>query len=183
LQALEIGEAQMVSGQDITSTVVTADALGNIGWAVWAMQEDSQFARRCAETLGSDWENYLPCGRGTLFYIFGRTALTRGDYTQTQTYLSHFKSLAIPENYLSIQALGILAALTGQAHRAAVIFGALDRCCGWLQNVMSPAEQGEYQRSLALTRTALGEEPFAVAWAEGQGFTLKQMRAFASTVK
>jgi len=36
---------------------------------------------------------------------------------------------------------------------------------------------------LALTRTALGEEPFAVAWAEGQGFTLKQMRAFASTVK
>ena len=183
LQALEIGEAQMVSGQDITSTVVTADALGNIGWAVWAMQEDSQFARRCAETLGSDWENYLPCGRGTLFYVFGRTALTRGDYTQAQTYLSHFKSLAIPENYLSIQALGILAALTGQAHRAAVIFGALDRCCGWLHNVMSPAEQGEYQRSLALTRTALGEEPFAAAWAEGQGFTLKQMRAFASTVK
>ncbi len=179
-RALEIGERQLAAGQDITSTLVTADALGNLGWAAWAVKADDLVARRCEEVLGADWENCLPCGRGTLFYVFGRMALSRGDFNQARSYLSHFAAIAAPERYLSIQAIGILASVTGQARRAAVIFGALDGFCGWLKHVISPIEQDEYEQALESTRSALGSGEFQVAWREGAAFNQEQAFAYVS---
>jgi len=71
-----------------------------------------------------------------------------------------------------------LASLTGQAYRAAVIFGALDRWCGWLKNVMSPAESDAYQQTLQSTRSTLGSENFQAAWAEGAALNLEQTSAY-----
>jgi hypothetical protein len=67
----------------------------------------------------------------------------------------------------------------GQSERAARLFGALE---AHRETVGAPpvaAERAEYHRSVAGARTALGEEAFAAAWAEGRAMTLEQATAYA----
>lgn len=180
LQALQLSKAQLAAGQECGSSMAIATALGFLVWADWALKEYDQAARRCEEVLGPDWENNLPCGRGTLFYVFGRIALSRGEYARSNVYLKHFATMVIPEKFLSIQALGILAAAKGQTKRAVVLFGALDGLCIWLKNVTSPAERSEYEQALESTRSTLGNEAFQSAWVEGQSMTLDQMLTFVA---
>ncbi len=44
---------------------------------------------------------------------------------------------------------------------------------------MWPADRGEYERSVAAVRSALSEEGYATARAEGQAMTLEQAIAYA----
>lgn len=49
----------------------------------------------------------------------------------------------------------------------------------WQKNLLSLAERDEYEQMLASTRSELGEEAFAAAWAEGQAMTTEQAVAYA----
>ena len=180
LRVLQLSEAQLAAGQEISSSMVVAQALEYSGLAAWAMQADDLFERRCEEVLGPDWINGLPCSQGILFYACGRITLSRGEYARAAAYLSHFTNMVFSMKYLSIQALGILAAAQGQAKRAVVIFGAVDGLFGWLKNVASPVERSEYEQALETTRLALGSQGFKAAWAEGEAMTLEQALAFAA---
>ena len=80
---------------------------------------------------------------------------------------------------MCIQALGILAAAQREYRRATLLFSALEQHFSWLKNVSCPVERDEYEQALASVRTALGEELFATAWAEGQALTLEQMEVIA----
>ena len=179
-QALQLSEAQLAAGQEISSSIAVADATGHLCWIDWALKEYDRASQRCEEFLSPDWAHNLPCGRGTPFYVFGRVALSRGEYARACAYLQHFDTIAIPERFLSMQALGILAAATRQEKRAVVLFGALDGVCPWLRNVTSPAERSEYEQALRFTRNTLGRTAFQSAWAEGKAMTWDQAKAFAS---
>lgn len=181
-RALELSEAQLASGQEISSSLVTVEALGNLCRSAWALKEYDQVAQRCVEVLGPDWENKLPFGREVLFYIFGWMALSRGDYAQAGAYLSRFIKIGSLWKFLSMQALGVLAAVSKQDRHAAVLFGALDQRYSWLKNVSTPAERAEYERSLTILRAALGEAAFAAAWSDGQALTVEQMMELARTI-
>ena len=181
-RAFELSEALLAAGKEISSSLVIAEALGNLCWSAWALKEYDQIARLCEEALGPDWENNLPCGRGTLLYVFGRVVLSQGKYAQVCSYLKHFGTIGVVEKFLSIQALGILVATRKQDRRAAVLFGALDQRCSWLKNVSSPSERAEYEQALTSVRTALGEAAFATAWAEGHALTTEQVMEMARTI-
>ena len=77
-QALQIGEAQLAAGQEISSSLVITTALGFIAWAAWALNEFERVPQRCEELLGSNWEHNLPYNHGTLLYIFGRATFNQG---------------------------------------------------------------------------------------------------------
>ena len=178
-RALRICDTQLAAGQRISSTLVIVDALGFMARTAWALKGFDQFKQRYAEFLEPDWENNLPCGRGTLLYAFGRARLSQGDFDRARIYLKQFSQMGLSERFLSVQSLGILAAARGQYRRASVIFSALDQRFNWLKNVSCPAEREEYQQALTSARASLGEVAFAAAWAEGQALTLEQLQALA----
>ena len=181
-RSFELSKAQLTAGQEISSSLVIVEALGNLCRAAWALKEYDQVAQRCVEVLGPDWENKLPYGREVLFYIFGRVALSQGDYAQAGAYLTQFTQICSLGNLLGMQTLGVLAAVSKQDRRAAVLFGALDQRYSWLKNVSTPAERIEYEQALASVRAALGESAFTAAWAEGQALTVEQTMEMASTI-
>ena len=182
-RVLQIGEAQLAAGQEINSSLVVTTALGFIAWAAWALNEFERVPQRCEKLLGSNWEHNLPYNHGTLLYVFGRAALTKGEFDHARACLEQFAKMEILEKFMCIQALGILAAAQGRYRRAAVLLGALEQHFHWLKNVSCPAEREEYEQALVSVRSALGEELFAAAWAEGQALPLEQMKALALAVE
>ena len=180
-RAIELSETQLAAGLENSSSLVVTEALGHAGRAAWALKEEDAFIQKCTERLGAGWETNLPCGRGTIFYAFGRIALSRGDYALSRDYLVHFSNMQFAECYLTLQTLGILACATQQTQKAAVIFGALERWCGWLKYFISPAENAAYQQALETVQASLGSMVFESAWAEGAAMTREQTMELANS--
>jgi non-specific serine/threonine protein kinase len=63
--------------------------------------------------------------------------------------------------------------------RAAAVFGAAATLRAPVGSVIDPADQPEYERTLAKLRTALGETAFAAQWAEGSRMTSGQAIDYA----
>jgi tetratricopeptide (TPR) repeat protein len=141
-----------------------------LAWAAWNLKDYDQVQRWVQESMQEGFEPW--------WYLLGRLALSRGDYTYARVCLEKYKSFGTGENAKAIQALGILAAVQQQERRAVVLFGALEQRCGWLKNVSSPTERDEYEQALAAVRAALGEEDFQAAWAEGHEMDLEQAAAW-----
>ena len=181
-RALQIGEEELAAAQQISSRLIVHDALGHLCLANWALKEYDRVLIMCTELIGPDWEHNLHYRHGALIYVFGRLALSQGEFERAFAYLKQFNTIASPERFLAFQALGILAAARGQYRRASVIFSALDQQFNWLKNVSCPAEREEYQQALTSARASLGEVAFAAAWAEGQALTLEQMNDLALAV-
>jgi predicted ATPase/DNA-binding SARP family transcriptional activator len=72
-----------------------------------------------------------------------------------------------------------LAESAGQPQRAAQLFGAAASLRDSLGAPVPPAERADYDRRVAATRAALGEQSFAAAWAAGRALTLEQAIAQA----
>ena len=47
---------------------------------------------------------------------------------------------------------------------------------------LTPSDRVDYDRALAATRTGLGEEAFAVVWAEGRAMSMKEAIDYALKV-
>jgi hypothetical protein len=72
-----------------------------------------------------------------------------------------------------------VAVAQAQSERAARLFGAAEALREAIGTPLPPADRAEHDRSVAAVRTALGEEAFAAAWAEGRALTLEHAVAFA----
>jgi len=108
----------------------------------------------------------------------------QGDFAPARAHL--WKSLAhqrdsgfqrfIPNTLISLA--GLEAAL-GQAERAARLFGAADVLREAMGVRLSVSEREAYDRDIAVARSALGEGPFAAAWAAGRALSLDEAVALA----
>jgi ATP/maltotriose-dependent transcriptional regulator MalT len=78
----------------------------------------------------------------------------------------------------SLEAFARLAA-SGDPERAARWWGAAEALRESLGLPLPPNEREEYDRYRSAAREALGEEPFAIAWAEGRAMTPEQAVASA----
>ena len=67
----------------------------------------------------------------------------------------------------------------GQAKRAAQLLGAGERLREASGCPIAPADRGAYDAHVTAVRTALGEEAFARAWAEGRAMALEEAIRFA----
>jgi non-specific serine/threonine protein kinase len=79
----------------------------------------------------------------------------------------------------SLEDFAGLAWRQGRAERAVRLLGAAEVLGASLGRALPIGMAAEYERTVATTRTALGAEAFAAAWAEGSAMTCEQAVTFA----
>lgn len=78
-----------------------------------------------------------------------------------------------------LEGLATVAHARGQLPRAVILFAAAQTLREALELRRAPSESADSERELAALRTALDEEAFAAAWAEGQQMSLEQAITYA----
>jgi hypothetical protein len=78
-----------------------------------------------------------------------------------------------------LEGLAGIAAAADQAERAARLFGAAAALRAAIATPLAPGERADYDRYVAATHAALGEEAFAAAWAAGRALSVDQAITFA----
>ena len=118
--------------------------------------------------MGHSWRIFAQLNLGYL-------ALQRGDVAQARVLLAASFAIARgdPRRITAwwVAAFASLAAVQGQADRAARLFGAAEALAVWPARL---AHRREIARHAAAARAQLGDAAFAAAWAEGQALTLEQ---------
>src|SRR5437879_6924151 len=74
---------------------------------------------------------------------------------------------------------GLAGIAADQAERAARLFGAAEALRAAIDTPLAPGERADYDRYVAATHAALGQEAFAAAWEAGRAMTLDDAMAFA----
>ena len=100
----------------------------------------------------------------------------------------HHRALALRREYGlrtfypdSLDALGALSALTGNAPDATVrMLAASERARQVMGHPRTPANEPEQEQALAALRGALGDDRFSTHWEEGAGLTLDEAVAAAA---
>lgn len=194
-EAIQLSQEELYTAQQNSITWVIVDALGFLGWEARILEDEDLAVLRCEEAL----QLTRQVGSGSLYvayYVLGRVAITRRQYTRAYTYLKeliiHFNAFESPHRaaiesppvHLGIQVLGILAAAQAensliQARRAAILFGAQASMVEYLMNIIPPKERLEYEQAIASVLTALGEHAFTSAFAEGRALTTAQAIQYA----
>ncbi len=115
---------------------------------------------------------------GPALWLLGHLYWLDRDYTQSLT--AFRESLVLRRDLKSrrgiayaIDGIAWVAAVTGQADLAARLFGATDRQFTAMNTHFHPVEQPVHDRAVAAARTALGDAPFATAWAQGTTLSLE----------
>jgi len=158
------------------SVAFVLNGLGNVALerddhaAARAHYEESLAIRRELSELAG-----VVCTLGNL----GFTAHSEGDYPRARAYFRESLALARETQdrrhvALDIFGLAMVAQSAGQTVQAAQLLGQTD----WLlhslgTNLGSPGST-RYEHMVVEVRAALGEDAFAVAWAEGQALSLEQ---------
>ena len=194
-EAIRFSQEELDAGQEYSISWVIVDALGFLGWEARVLEDDDLAVRRCEEALKFTGQ----VGSGSLYYCL-LCAWAGGDHAeaifQSIYYLKelvthmdaftfqHRAAIETPPVHLGIQVFGILAAAQAenshiQARRAAILFGAQASMAGCLMNIIPPIERLEYEQALASVHTALGEDAFATAYAEGRAMTTAQAIQYA----
>ncbi|HUG16782.1 MAG TPA: LuxR C-terminal-related transcriptional regulator [Thermomicrobiales bacterium] len=114
----------------------------------------------------------------------GRLALLQGDHRLAQTLFR--ESLELSRDVrntwgiaLAIGKQAIMAQIAHDAQRAARLFGACDALHARISTPMSGFQQQDHAPALAASRTALGDDAFEAAWAEGAAMSLEHAVAYA----
>lgn len=118
----------------------------------------------------------------------GNVASAEGDYGAARSYyaqnLRMFQEVGERAGVaFSLERFAALAATRAgeaQAQRAARLFGAAEALRQAVGTTLPPVDHSDYyDRAIAATRAALGDEVFSAAWAEGRAMTLEQAADYA----
>jgi DNA-binding CsgD family transcriptional regulator/tetratricopeptide (TPR) repeat protein len=115
-------------------------------------------------------------GAGIALANLGRVARDRGNYAEAAAFYAEGLTLHWDDSdsgriAACLNGLGIVAALAGQAERAARLCGAAEA----LREAIGapvPRHRGQYERAIAISRESLGESVFAATWAAGRELSL-----------
>jgi hypothetical protein len=114
----------------------------------------------------------------------GFVASRQGDYASLRSFAA--ESITLRRGLgdkrgiaLSLDTYSILALNQGQAKRAARLLGAADALREAIGTALSPAQLATHTLDVARVRSALGDDRFAAAWAEGRAMTLEQAIEYA----
>jgi predicted ATPase/DNA-binding CsgD family transcriptional regulator len=166
------------------------DALGSLNAlfflerALFALGDMTQAQARAEEHLTFSKALGFQSGIVGALTFLGRLALEQGNTATASKYfeeslpllggMNENLTLAVATN---LQGIGVTLAKQGRLLDAVRLWGAAGALCPIL-----PEERALVARASAAARVALGEEPFAAAWAEGQAMTLEQALAAAGYV-
>jgi len=111
--------------------------------------------------------------------LLGKVLAAGGDHTAARTAYeeSLLRGLAVVEIAPTLEGLAVVAAAQGETTWAVRLLAAAAALRDSLGAPLPPVYGADYERCVAAARAQLGEQAFAVMWAEGRGMTWKQALA------
>ncbi len=197
---VNLGWALLAQGEDERATAVLEEslpsarqsgyfhgvpyALSCLGWAVFKRGEYTQAAALQEEALAHLRQVGYRWGIARVLAALGCVVQARGEYGQAATYLNEGLQLSHAigaRNPLAeaLEGMTWLAVATGQATQAARLGGATEALWEALGAALHPVLRPGHEQAVQAIRSALGEEAFTAAWAEGQELSLEEAVALA----
>jgi tetratricopeptide (TPR) repeat protein len=123
-------------------------------------------------------------GIASSYHNLGHVYYRRGDYVQAAEVfrkgLLLFRELGDKLSIVEcVTGLAAVAVGTGQAERAARLFGASEAALDAMGTTLDPADQMEYDHNVRLTRSKLPAPAFSEHWDRGRTMTLDQAIDYA----
>ena len=127
------------------------------------------------ESLAAYRQSAAPAALAEVLTDVGLVALEQGEHRHAQHAFA--ESLRTTKTWTLgtvLEGLGSVAVERGHPERAARLFGAAASVRTRMGTSIVPANQRLYQRYMALTQDALGEERFTGNWNEGRAMRLEE---------
>jgi DNA-binding NarL/FixJ family response regulator len=174
----------LASARETGSTSAEALALALHGEIALA-QGETTTARLLIEQSHTLWQKVGNQGMLTSTRaLLGKVLAVEGDYTAARTMYeeSLLRGLAIVDIAPTVEGLAVVVAQQGETTWAVRLLATAAALRGSLGAPLPPVCRADYERSVAAARAQLGEQAFAVAWAEGQSMTWEQALAVRGPV-
>ncbi|MBI1742496.1 tetratricopeptide repeat protein [Candidatus Acetothermia bacterium] len=184
-QAKALYNEALTLRQEVGDKEGIASSLNNLGNLARRLGNYSQAKPLHEQALALGRELGSPLIKASAFHNLGIVAQCQADYRRARSWYE--ESLEISREMRNrqmissaIEAFASVELAEGRAQQRAVqLFGAAESLRVAASSPMSPADRAEYDPILAAARTALGEDVFAAAQAEGRAMTLEQAVAYA----
>ncbi len=161
----------------ITSAEALALALqGEIALA----QSETTTARLLIEQSHTLWQEVANQGMlASTRALLGKVLAAQGDHTAARTMYeeSLLRGLAVVDIASTVEGLAFVVAAQGETTWAVRLLAAAAALRDSLGAPLPAVSRADYERSVAAARAQLGEQAFAVTWAEGRGMTWEQALA------
>ncbi len=159
-------------------------ALNGLGEVARSQGDDQQAAMYYNESLNIAQELSHKSGMAIALQNLAHVAQHQGDAAQAvagfRAGLALAQELGLKDLIAACFAgLAGVAAAEGQSERAVQLFGASEALLDGIGATLEPADQADYDRSVAMTRAQLDESAFAAAWAAGRAMALEQAMTLA----
>lgn len=172
-----LAEESLILARGVGDKFLIAIALHDIGYVEWQQGDLVRASTLVRESLEIFRELGDKLGIVGSLDTKGSIALAQHDLEQASACYQEGFALArqIGEN-IGWYPVGLarVAAAKGHLNRAVGLFALAEMVYG-ITKIMNPNERAAFERELAAIRSQLGEEVFAVAWAEGISMTAEQV--------
>jgi len=157
-------------------------ALNNLAWAAYLDGDLATAARRAEESAAVFRDMQAGPSLAEALVTRGRVRGARGEGEAARADLAEALTLAAPMGprlvvAAALDALGVLAVGQGQARSGARLLSAAARLREAMGTPARPADRSMIEGALAAARAALGDAPFAEAWAAGQALPVERLVA------
>jgi len=179
VRAQTLAEESLARASETGITSAEALALALQGEIALA-QGETTTARLLIEQSHTLWQEVGNQGMlASTRSLLGKVLAVGGDHTAARTMYeeSLLRGLAIVDIAPTVEGLAVVAAAQGETTWAVRLLAAAAALRDSLGAPLPPVSRADYERSLAAARAQLGEQAFAVAWAEGRGMTWEQALA------
>jgi tetratricopeptide (TPR) repeat protein len=178
-----LNEESLAIFQETENKWGIAHTLGNLGLAAFSQGDYASARSLYEQSLEIFRASQNQWGIAYALGCLGNSVICQGDaitarslYTESLVILSAIgnkRGLAY-----SLEAFAHLAATKLQRERAVRLWGAAERLREEIGSPLPPNERDGFDREADQSRTALSEQAFAAAWAEGRAMTMEQAIAY-----
>jgi ATP/maltotriose-dependent transcriptional regulator MalT len=144
-------------------------------WGMLALDEGNTASARLRveQALALLKEMKLQDGMARSLYAIAEVAAVEGDYAHSLALYKDGTAVALKTGdqrmiASGLEGLAVTVAAQGNHARAAQLWGAAEALREAIGVPLPPVERAPYHRAIASSRTQLGEQAFATAWARGR---------------
>ncbi len=186
-QSIALTQESLVLARELSDIAQIAHALNNLGHLLWNQGDLVQARAQAEEGLVLLREMGDKALLLSTLETLGSINLSQGGPEQAKGLFTEGLSLAKElgnETLIAWHLIGLarVAAEEQQLKRAVRLFAAAAVRYDVNRN-MSPDQRDDHQRTIGSLRSRLGEQAFAVTWAEGRKMTLEQISSASDELK
>ena len=186
-RAVAVTEEALAIARDLGDEQLLVFPLNNLGYIAY-LQGNLGRARSLLEEAVTRARHLDGQGdRSAVFHSVGEVRLADGDVEGAESAFREGLAIALESGVRFgivdfLEGIAVVTLATGHPARAARLFGGAEAQRNDTGVPLDPHLQGEYDRTMASLREALGEEAFIAEWEAGQAFSLDEAVAEALSV-